>query len=211
MKTEPFSMESSLSIRVPVFKVSKQAKSKRALGSAVLPTGSSAPSSGRPQSSRNALVSQAEGEAGAEAASTVLFVSDDDYLRSTMCVYLEQMGFLVRSCADAARIPDLFFRTQKTGSAVDLLLIDVHAMGVAGLRLAAELTRFEPELPVVIIAPPGTEECDLAGFTRRGWKFLNKPVLLSRLLGVIRSALEPRRPVSPASLLRSGKIQRILQ
>jgi DNA-binding NtrC family response regulator len=157
------------------------------------------------------LVSQLEGEAGAKAGATVLFVSDDDYLGSTMRVYLEHVGFLVRSCPDAARIPELFFRAQEAGPAVDLLLIDVHALGAAGLRLAAELACFELGLPVVIIGPPGMEERDLAGITRRGWKFLNKPVLLSRLLGIIRSALEPRLQASTASIPRCKRVQEITQ
>lgn len=128
---------------------------------------------------------------------TVLLVSDDNYFRSTMRAYLEHAGIPVRSCADAARVPELFFHGagpgSSPGSSVDLLLIDVHAMGLTGLRLAAELTGFKPDLPVVVISAPDPQKAALARIARRGWKFLNKPVLLPELLGVIHSALETRR------------------
>lgn len=126
---------------------------------------------------------------------TVLFVSDDDYFRSTMRAYLEHLDFVVRSCADAARVPELFFR----GPRVDLLLMDVHAMGATGLRLAAELTGFEPQLPVIVIAAPDLEKNALASIARRGWKFLSKPVLLPELLGLIYNALEPGKRLRHSS------------
>jgi CheY-like chemotaxis protein len=191
METEPLSMESFTSIGEPACKVPEQTKSKRTLPAAIVPPESPDSSSeGLRSSPRKAAVLQAEGDGGAVTSATVLFVSDDDYLRSTMRSYLEHVGFQVRSCADAARIPELFFDTPEAGSQVDLLLIDVHTLGLTGLRLAAELTCFQPELPVVVIAPPGMEESDLAGIARLEWKFLSKPVLLPKLLGIIRSTLE---------------------
>lgn len=201
MKSDTFSLESSSSISVPMRKSREQAKLKQNNHSVFISKVSPVTSSGKLKPSpRKAEFSQAESEAGATEetpTATVLFVSDDDYLRSTMRAYLEHVGFLVRSCADAARVPELFFRAPGAGSAVDLLLIDVQALGATGLLLAAELTCFEPDLPVVVIAAPGMDERDLGGITRRGWKMLNKPVLLPQLLGVIRSSLEPSRPAGP--------------
>ncbi len=128
---------------------------------------------------------------------TVLFVSDDDYFRSTMRAFLEHADFLVRSCADAARVPELFFGDPGPRScpepSVDLLLIDVHTMGATGLLLAVELTAFEPDLPVIVISPPDLEKSALAGIVGRGWKFLSKPVLLPELLELIHGLLAPRK------------------
>lgn len=132
-------------------------------------------------------------------AATVLFVSGDDRFRSTMRAFLQGSGLQVRSCADAARIPELFFN--RRGSAahpsssprgVDLLLIDVDALGATGLRLAAELSGFEPDLPVVVIGAPEAEATAFRALSGRGWKFLHKPVLLPRLLELIYQALGPR-------------------
>lgn len=213
MKAEPFSVENSSSIRLPVYGIHEQANAKRNLNSGLLPASSPGSTGSLQPCSRNAAVPRPECEVGTGTPVTVLFVSDDDYLRSTTRAYLEHSGFQMRSCSEAARVPDLFFRKREAGSAVDLLLMDVQAMGATGLRLAAELTCFKPELQVVVIAPPGTEEYDLGGITQRGWKFLNKPVYLPRLLGAIRSLLELRRPGVSASSrqLRSEEVQGIMQ
>lgn len=140
-------------------------------------------------------------------AGTVLLVSNDDCLRSTVRAYLEHEGFTVRSCADAARVPDLFFcrpgepaAAERGGisghsSGIDLLLMDVHALGATGLRLAAALTSFDPDLPVIVISAADAGKNAWAGMARRGWKFLNTPVLVPELLGVIYTALGARGPL----------------
>lgn len=156
---------------------------------------------GAPASKQSAAAAHGQGSIEAPPA-TVLFVSDDNYFRSTMRACLEHMGLTVRSSADAARIPELFFQQPGAGTAVDLLLIDVHALGQTGFLLAAELTSFAPDLPVVIITSPGMEEGQLAGIARQGWKLLNKPVLLPQLLGVIRRALQPPLEPRPAGSRR---------
>lgn len=124
---------------------------------------------------------------------TVLFVSEDDSFRSTTRAYLEDEGLLVRSCADASRLPTLFFSRPGAGAAysrgIDLLLIDVDALGAAGLRLAAELTSFEPDLPVIVISTPSAEKGFLTSMQRRGWKFVKKPVSIPELLEKIHGAL----------------------
>lgn len=192
VKTGSLSVECSSSIEEPAGKMRALAKPQRTVRGAS--AGHDSPSYAQkslPTGRDSGEAAQPGRNSGAEGA-TVLFVSDDDYFRSTMRAYLEHVGFKVRSSADAARIPELFFRQPGAGAAVDLLLIDVHALGSTGLRLAAELTCFVPDLPVVIITSPGMDEGELSGIVRQGWKFLNKPVLLPQLLGVILSALEPR-------------------
>jgi DNA-binding NtrC family response regulator len=122
---------------------------------------------------------------GNASLGTVLFVSDDDYFRTTARAYLEHVGLSVRSCADAARVPELFFRKP----AIDLLLVDVHAIGSTALLLAAELTGFANDLPVIIISPPNGEDSALSAISIQGWKFVSKPVLLPELLEAIHAAL----------------------
>ncbi len=117
---------------------------------------------------------------------TVLFVSDDDFFRTTVRAYLEHVGLSVRSSADAARVPELFFRKP----AIDLLLVDVHAIGMTGLLLAAELTAFTPDLPVIIVAAPNGENSGaFEAISGQNWRFLRKPVLLPELLEAIHASL----------------------
>jgi DNA-binding NtrC family response regulator len=120
---------------------------------------------------------------------TVLFVSGDEYLRTTMRAYMEHVGYQVRCCADAARVPEMFFH----GAGADLLLMDLHLLGATGLRLAAELTGFAPDLPVIAICAPAQDMRGFSGVTPQSWRFLRKPVVLPELLGLIRNALERRQ------------------
>ncbi len=122
---------------------------------------------------------------------TVLFVSDDDYFRATARAYLEHVGLSVRSCADPTRVPDLFFRKP----AIDLLLVDIHAIGTAGLPLAAELAAFTADLPVIIISAPNGGNSASAAMPNRSWKILSKPVLLPELLEAIHAALGRKSPL----------------
>lgn len=137
----------------------------------------------------------------AAPSATVLFVSDDDYFRSTMRAYLDAEGFLVRSCGDTARVPALFFSDSGRGASagavqsacIDQLLIDVHSLGATGIRLAAELTRFAPDLPVIVISTPEAAKSQWTAMARRNWNFLYKPVLLPELLELVNCVMAPHQ------------------
>jgi DNA-binding NtrC family response regulator len=130
-------------------------------------------------------------DAGLPWQGTVLFVSDDDYFRATARAYLEHVGLSVRSCADPTRVPDLLVRKP----AIDLLLVDVHAIGTAGRPLAAELAAFAADLPAIIISAPNGDNGALAAIPNRSWKILSKPVLLPELLEAIHAALGRKNPL----------------
>jgi CheY-like chemotaxis protein len=188
MKTERLSMDSTSSVREPAGKCRWQNK-KQLLPeqhASLRAVASASHCRMEPSSRKEAADASAENAyAGVQSQRTVLFVSDDDYFRTTARAYLEHVGLSVRSCADAARVPELFFRKP----AIDLLLVDVHAIGTTGLLLTAELTAFSNDLPVIIISPPNGEDRTLAAISGQGWKLLSKPVLLPELLEAIHAAL----------------------
>lgn len=121
---------------------------------------------------------------------TVLLVSDDQYFRTTMRAYLEHVGFRVRCGGDFKRAPELLLR----GVGVDLLLIDAHSTGAAGLGLAADLSTSAPDLPVIVICAPNTGTREVPRMSLRGWRFVSMPVALPELLGLIRNLLESSSP-----------------
>lgn len=197
MKTQRLSMGSSSSVREPADKKPQQKNNQQhrseppaSLRPALSASNGGASKCGRqPSSSNNGVGVSTQPHStpqhSTQPLGTVLFVSDDDYFRTTARAYLEHVGLSVRSCADAARVPELFF----CKPAIDLLLVDVHAIGSTGLLLAAELTAFSDDLPVIIISTPNGECATSAVISSQGWKFLNKPVLLPELLETIHAAL----------------------
>jgi DNA-binding response OmpR family regulator len=216
MKRESWSMNSSSSVREPAAKNRRQNK-QRLLPQqpGALPPGSKASNRSLENPGENrglegfgidrrscneaADPSTENVNTGSLSQGTVLFVSDDDYFRTTARAYLEHVGLAVRSCADAARVPELFFRKP----AIDLLLVDVHAIGSTGLLLAAELTGFADDLPVIIISTTNGKNGTSAAISSHGWKFLSKPVLLPELLEAIHAALGRKSSPETSSTRKS--------
>ncbi len=111
-----------------------------------------------------------------------------------MRAYLEHVGYNVLSCAEPGQAFPKFFRV----ASISLVLIDMHALGApAATLLANQLTESRADLPVILIAGPTAEQDILLQVEQRGWKCLNKPLLLPELLEVIHRALGPRPPSPP--------------
>jgi len=150
--------------------------------------------------------------ASSASSKSVLIVSADDYLRSTMRSFLEHVGLTALACIDVRRAAHIFFG----GSAVDLLLVDAHTLGADGVALAGQCSGGRPNLPVIVLSGPGPKPgSDAAGtldaepgFSElgpfRAWRMLRKPILLPVLLGIIRKALEPHKP--PQAVIRSATV-----
>lgn len=118
---------------------------------------------------------------------TILLASSDDTLRSMLRGYLESLGYLIFSCTDAKRASQVF----QNGGPIDLLLVDLHLLGGSGLELASEVTAKRSDVPAIFITAPHTDNTVLSAIGHRGWKFLNKPVLLPHLFALIQEALGP--------------------
>ncbi len=111
-----------------------------------------------------------------------------------MRAYLEHVGYNVLSCAESGQALPKFFR----GAGINLVLIDMHALGAAAaVLLAGQLTGSRAGLPVILIAGPNAEHDTLLQVEQRGWKCLTKPLLLPELLEIIHRALAPPQPGTP--------------
>lgn len=181
-------MESSPSVREPAGKnrrPNRKQLSTKQRGS-LCPASSTLNCSMEPRAGKETAVASIENaDFDTPPLGTVLFVSNDDYFRATTRAFLQHVGLTVRSCDDAARVPELFF----SKPAIDLLLVNVHAIGTTGLLLTAELTAFANDLPVIIISAPDREGNTLEAISSQGWTLLSKPVLLPDLLEAIHTAL----------------------
>jgi CheY-like chemotaxis protein len=116
---------------------------------------------------------------------SILLVSSDDRLRSMLRSYLESLGYLVFSCTDTHQASQLFH----SGTAVDLLLADLHLLGPSALELAEEITEEDRDLRVILLTGPSTEDVVLSRIRQSGWGFQSKPVLLPYLFALIQEVL----------------------
>ena len=76
---------------------------------------------------------------------------------------------------------------------LDLLLSDIVLADGTGLQLAEELTRIQPELPVLLMSGYGEDKVHIECISRQGYLFLEKPFTVKQLLRAVKRALYPQR------------------
>ena len=133
-----------------------------------------------------------------EARQQVVFVEDDDALRTATTQTMELAGLAVRAftSADAAI------------AAIDsdfagVIVSDIRMRGMDGLQLFAAVRALDPDIPVILI----TGHADVAmavGALRDGaFDFLTKPFAADHLVAATRRALEKRLLVIDNRRLRA--------
>lgn len=143
---------------------------------------------GPPVRQRNQIPNDHEGTGISHdrVVSTILLLSNDDYLRPMIRAYLEHVGFAVISCTDALRASSIASNTEHLG----LMLIDLDSSGAEALQVAFELQTVREGMPAVILSASGLTNDETDILDRHAWKLLRKPLQLPELLAVIRQILD---------------------
>nr|WP_256203158.1 PAS domain S-box protein [Pseudomonas sp. ML96] len=97
----------------------------------------------------------------------VLLVDDEDVVRQTTALQLQELGYQVREAASAVAALQLI----EAGLAPDVLITDQIMPEKTGIQLARELRRRTPELPVLVI----TGYSNLSPAQTHGFEILAKP------------------------------------
>jgi PAS domain S-box-containing protein len=125
-----------------------------------------------------------------EGSETILLVEDDPAVRSCVVRLLSRQGYHVLAASDgveALKIAD------DTPEHIDLLLADLVLPKLNGKALTQQLRLRIPALPVVLMS--GYPETIIAQYQPfEAITILPKPVALTTLLQVIRTALDAERP-----------------
>jgi len=119
-------------------------------------------------------------------APAVLLVEDEPTLSHVLARILTEEGFDVTQCDSGLDALD-FVRGSE--SRIDLVISDVGLPGLRGDRLAAELLKVRPTMPILlmtgyseVVAPGNKEALGVAGV-------LQKPITIEVLLAAVRDAL----------------------
>jgi signal transduction histidine kinase/ActR/RegA family two-component response regulator len=132
-------------------------------------------------------------EAGTE---TVLLVDDDEIVRSTVGMMLEELGYAVLEAPGGAEALAVLRR----GDKIDLLFTDVVMPGpVSGRQLAEEARKIDPALPILFTSGYTENAIIHNGRLDPSLELLSKPYSREQLAAKLRRVLDgtPRRP--PAS------------
>jgi two-component system, cell cycle sensor histidine kinase and response regulator CckA len=118
----------------------------------------------------------------------ILLVEDEAPVRQMVRTTLERQGYQV---LEARSGPDAVRSFEEAARPVDLLLTDmVMPGGMNGRELAEELWRRDPGLQVIFTSGFGQDFVSPEFVVDDGVDFLPKPYVLSRLLAVVRKALD---------------------
>ncbi|MGH9030804.1 MAG: response regulator [Acidimicrobiia bacterium] len=139
---------------------------------------------------------------------TILAVEDDDRIRTTMRMVLEDEGFEVNEAASAEAALDTF-ETQ----AVDLVLVDIMLPGMNGFDLCRSLRRAS-DVPIVMVTARVDSHDVVAGLEAGADDYVRKPFAAKELAARIRALLRriPHRDDEPgttgqASAFRFGDVE----
>ncbi len=136
-----------------------------------------------------------EGERAAEPAETgsvptgkerILFIDDEDLVLRSIQPALERLGYRVTGRTSAAEALSLF--REKPGE-FDLVLTDQTMPGMTGEKLAQEILRLRPDIPVILSTgfSEVVQEADARSLGIR--EFILKPFSVSEIAEKIRKAL----------------------
>ena len=121
----------------------------------------------------------------------ILLVDDEPMVADVCRQMIEQMGYQTTAFTDSRRALDAF---QAHPGHFDLLVTDLTMPGLTGDRLAREIRRKRPDMPILLISGNATERrggdlnvlCDI--------QVIGKPLSSTELGNALSAALNQRVP-----------------
>jgi FixJ family two-component response regulator len=123
---------------------------------------------------------------------TVYVVDDDAAVRGSLRLLLEIYGMRVEDFES----PAAFVRAWRSGPR-QCLVLDQHMPGITGLDFVA--SDDAPDLPVILLTGQGSAALKSRALASGAAAYLEKPVDIERLVGIIRSAVGGDSPLSLTS------------
>lgn len=120
----------------------------------------------------------------------MLVVEDEEHVRDVTARLLQRAGYDVSTASDAETALGMLSSSEP----FDLVLTDSAMPGIRGEDLAAEITRAQPGLPVLLMSGYADQERSPESGAVVG--YLQKPFALPVLLAEVRRAIARERPSS---------------
>jgi PAS domain S-box-containing protein len=120
----------------------------------------------------------------------ILVVDDEPQVLRMCASLLESLGYQVTACGSSSQALQRFCRQPR---AFDLLLTDLTMPGLTGEKLAAEVHRYRPHLPVVLFTGFSESLSETARHQVGIHCVIGKPILRHELAAAIRQALAQQR------------------
>ncbi|MEZ4380516.1 MAG: sigma-54 dependent transcriptional regulator [Nannocystaceae bacterium] len=127
----------------------------------------------------------------------ILLVDDEPNLRKVLGALLRQQGYEVHAEVDgAAALARVRASPPKT---FDVVITDLRMPNLDGIGLLRELTRHEPNLPVILLTAHGTVDSAVEAVKLGAFDYLEKPFDRDQIHQVVEKAIATRARSGPSS------------
>jgi len=133
----------------------------------------------------------------------VLVVEDEDVIRDTIALALQEEGYEVLMAEDGRSAMDLVCRSDDDDvaghSGVDLIILDLMLPYVNGLDLCRLIRNQGNRVPILMLSAKGSETDRVVGLEVGADDYLTKPFGMKELIARCRALLRRHRYVEPIS------------
>jgi len=126
-----------------------------------------------------------------------LIVDDEPDILTLLGISLERMGIQSQPAADLGEA-----RKALAAQRFDFCLTDLRLPDGDGLMLVHDIQQLQPGLPVAVITAHGDMQSAVQALKAGAYDFVNKPLDLDRLRGMVETALKMRPPTKDAGAER---------
>ena len=134
----------------------------------------------------------------------ILVVDDDREFREEIKEGLEDYDVIEAADAQSA------FEVLKKPNEVDLIILDVKMPGMSGTDALIELKKIAPKTGIIISTGFSSESVAIAALKGHADEYIQKPVSLDRLIGIIERLLKDTGPDLAAADIK-GKVEHVKQ
>ncbi|MEU4214207.1 response regulator transcription factor [Actinoplanes sp. NPDC026623] len=134
--------------------------------------------------------------------SSVLLIEDDDRIRLSLTMALEDEGYTVRAVATAEE-----GLTSQRSQPADTVLVDLMLPGMDGFECIRQLRR-EDDVPIVVVSARDDTHDIVAGLEAGADDYIVKPVAVKELAARLRALRRRARTAAPAiSVVTFGDLE----
>lgn len=118
----------------------------------------------------------------------ILIVDDDPYTLESISSLLNEHGYSVVACGNAA---DAMAKLQE--NRIDIILTDIRMPVVSGIELLEKIHSFNSEIPVILMTAYAELDIAIDAIRRGAFDFITKPYKHDYLIYIIEKAIKYRR------------------
>lgn len=130
----------------------------------------------------------------------ILFIEDDDHIRSLLVLSLQRDGFSVIEASSGEEGLAVFARAQP-----EMVIVDLRLPGMNGFAVTRELRRIS-DVPIAIVTASGDSHDVVAGLEAGADDYVVKPVVAKELAARVRALLRRARQDPSTHQVRFGDV-----